>query len=247
MLALTLCAAALCADALDVSRRKVLHTPAALAALATPPAAVAADAALSQFDDGTLALRFPYPSGWSCKGTGAFESLITGRRVTTRRERRVRVRRRRGARMVPSNDIYNNLERAISADEVVEMTVDPKASVAKTTLRDFGSRRGYVVESSLGPTTSVDLFTVHSGDQGQYWAITLTATAKNAADLPRGVIDACDFYRLFDKAARSFNKKNSDPRDVAVERLVTPGRSFISRPASGSAPMTTPVAISTGT
>ena len=79
------------------------------------------------------------------------------------------------------------------------MTVDPKASVAKTTLRDFGSRRGYVVESSLGPTTSVDLFTVHSGDQGQYWAITLTATAKNAADLPRGVIDACDFYRLFDK------------------------------------------------
>ena len=59
--------------------------------------------------------------------------------------------------------------------------------------------RRYVVESSLGPTTSVDLFTVHSGDQGQYWAITLTATAKNAADLPRGVIDACDFYRLFDK------------------------------------------------
>ena len=40
-LALTLCAAALCADALDVSRRKVLHTPAALAALATPPPAVA--------------------------------------------------------------------------------------------------------------------------------------------------------------------------------------------------------------
>ena len=198
-LALTLCAAALCADALDVSRRKVLHTPAALAALATPPAAVAAAAALSQFDDGTLALRFPYPSGWSCKGTGAFESLITGRRVTTCGASDGSASVAVAARMVPSNDIYNNLERAISADEVVEMTVDPKASVAKTTLRDFGSRRGYVVESSLGPTTSVDLFTVHSGDQGQYWAITLTATAKNAADLPRGVIDACDFYRLFDK------------------------------------------------
>ncbi|KAH8053100.1 hypothetical protein JL722_9766 [Aureococcus anophagefferens] len=187
MLALTLCAAALCADALDVSRRKVLHTPAALAALATPPAAVAADAALSQFDDGTLALRFPYPSGWSCKGTGAFESLITGRRVTTRGASGGSASSR-AARMVPSNDIYNNLERAISADEVVEMTVDPKASVAKTTLRDFEPAR--LVESSLGPTTSVDLFTVHSGDQGQYWAITLTATAKNAADLPRGVIAA---------------------------------------------------------
>ncbi|KAH8047385.1 hypothetical protein JL720_16103 [Aureococcus anophagefferens] len=198
MLALTLCAAALCADALDVSRRKVLHTPAALAALATPPAAVAADAALSQFDDGTLALRFPYPSGWSCKGTGAFESLITGRRVTTcgasDGSASVAVAAAHGA-------VERHLQqprRAISADEVVEMTVDPKASVAKTTLRDFGSRRGYVVELA-GPDDERGPSAVHSGDQGQYWAITLTATAKNAADLPRGVIDACDFYRLFDK------------------------------------------------
>ena len=192
------------ADA-EVSRRSSLQGL-AVAALANPAVAAAAAGGgggsdeLVGFEDGTLGLRFRYPGAWDCKGTGAFESLLFGRRVTTCAPRgnsgaSVAVE----ARMVPAYNIYRgDLERAISVDEVVEMT--GISNVEKTSLRDFGASKGYVIESSAGPRRRVDVFTVHSGDMGQFWAITLTASAPSAASWDaisaavQGVVDSCAFF-----------------------------------------------------
>ena len=38
---------------------------------------------LVDFEDGTIGLRFQYPKGWRCRGTGALMGLVAGNRVTT--------------------------------------------------------------------------------------------------------------------------------------------------------------------
>ena len=66
------------AHKLGVSRRTALGAGAAFAAA---PAQAASD--LVNFEDGTIGLRFQYPKGWRCRGTGALLGLVAGNRVTT--------------------------------------------------------------------------------------------------------------------------------------------------------------------
>ena len=63
-----------------ISRRTALGAGAS-AAFAAP--AHAAGDQLVNFEDGTIGLRFQYPKGWRCRGTGALMGLVAGNRVTT--------------------------------------------------------------------------------------------------------------------------------------------------------------------
>ena len=68
------------AHKLGISRRTAIGAGAS-AAFATP--AHAAGDQLVNFEDGTIGLRFQYPKGWRCRGTGALMGLVAGNRVTT--------------------------------------------------------------------------------------------------------------------------------------------------------------------
>ena len=68
------------AHRLGISRRTALGAGAS-AAFAAP--AHAAGDQLVNFEDGTIGLRFQYPKGWRCRGTGALMGLVAGNRVTT--------------------------------------------------------------------------------------------------------------------------------------------------------------------
>ena len=68
------------AHKLGISRRTALGAGAS-AAFAAP--AHAAGDQLVNFEDGTIGLRFQYPKGWRCRGTGALMGLVAGNRVTT--------------------------------------------------------------------------------------------------------------------------------------------------------------------
>ena len=68
------------AHKLGMSRRTALGAGAS-AAFAAP--AHAASDQLVNFEDGTIGLRFQYPKGWRCRGTGALMGLVAGNRVTT--------------------------------------------------------------------------------------------------------------------------------------------------------------------
>ena len=75
-------AAVVNASRLGVSRRVAFtHTAAAAVGVAAP--AQAASDQLVNFEDGTIGLRFQYPKGWRCRGTGALMGLVAGNRVTT--------------------------------------------------------------------------------------------------------------------------------------------------------------------
>ena len=67
------------AHKLGVSRRTALGAGASAAFAA--PAQAASD--VVNFEDGTIGLRFQYPKGWRCRGTGALMGLVAGNRVTT--------------------------------------------------------------------------------------------------------------------------------------------------------------------
>ena len=67
------------AHKLGLSRRTALGAGASAAFAA--PAHAASE--LVNFEDGTIGLRFQYPKGWRCRGTGALMGLVAGNRVTT--------------------------------------------------------------------------------------------------------------------------------------------------------------------
>ena len=73
---------------LGISRRTALGAGAKTALGAGASAAFAAPAQAASdnfvnFEDGTIGLRFQYPKGWRCRGTGALMGLVAGNRVTT--------------------------------------------------------------------------------------------------------------------------------------------------------------------
>ena len=74
------------AHKLGLSRRTALGAGARTALGAGASAAFAAPAhaasELVNFEDGTIGLRFRYPKGWRCRGTGALMGLVAGNRVT---------------------------------------------------------------------------------------------------------------------------------------------------------------------
>ena len=67
------------AHKLGISRRTAFGAGASAAFAA--PAHAASE--LVNFEDGTIGLRFQYPKGWRCRGTGALMGLVAGNRVTT--------------------------------------------------------------------------------------------------------------------------------------------------------------------
>ena len=157
-----------------ISRRGALAAP-VVSILGGAAPAVAAAGAPQLFEDRTIGLRFAYPAGWTCKGTGPFETLLAGRRVTTCTApggASVLVQ----SRVVPANEEYRDLEKSISAAEVVDFTV-PDGAESSVTVRQFGGNKGYFIESSMQDERRLDVFAVNAGDAGQFWSVTLTANA----------------------------------------------------------------------
>ena len=122
------------AHKLGLSRRTALGAGARTALGAGASAAFAAPAhaagdQLVNFEDGTIGLRFRYPKGWRCRGTGALMGLVAGNRVTTCTDESAKDGAVIGieARMVPANDqLYVDIEKALTETDVKEMVVPPE-------------------------------------------------------------------------------------------------------------------------
>ena len=163
------------------------------------PANAAGDQ-LVNFEDGIIGLRFQYPKARRCRGTGALMGLVAGSRVTTCKDEAaadgslVSIE----ARMVPANDqLYLDIEKAVSENDVREMVIPP-GTTADVSLAKTGNRNAYVLTSDQAQRKVVDVFTVHSGEAGQYWAVTVSATApatKWPADLDR-LLDSVAFVQV---------------------------------------------------
>ena len=184
------------AHKLGMSRRTALGAGAS-AAFAAP--AHAASDQLVNFEDGTIGLRFQYPKGWRCRGTGALMGLVAGNRVTTCTDETAKDGPVIGieARMVPANDqLYVDIEKALTETDVKEMVVPP-GTAADVAVATKGERKAYVLTSEQAQQKVVDVFTVHAGEAGQYWAVTVSAAApaqKWPAGLD-GVLDSVAFFR----------------------------------------------------
>ena len=192
------------AHKLGLSRRTALGAGARTALGAGASAAFAAPAhaagdQLVNFEDGTIGLRFQYPKGWRCRGTGALMGLVAGNRVTTCTDESAKDGAVVGieARMVPANDqLYVDIEKALSQDDVREMVVPP-GTPADVAVATKGERKAYVLTSEQAQQKVVDVFTVHAGEAGQYWAVTVSAAAP-ASRWPAGldgVLDSVAFFR----------------------------------------------------
>ena len=191
------------AHKLGLSRRTALGAGARTALGAGASAAFAAPAQAASdfvnFEDGTIGLRFRYPKGWRCRGTGALMGLVAGNRVTTCTDESAKDGAVIGieARMVPANDqLYVDIEKALSQDDVREMVVPP-GTAAEVAVATKGERKAYVLTSEQAQQKVVDVFTVHAGEAGQYWAVTVSAAAP-AARWPAGldgVLDSVAFFR----------------------------------------------------
>ena len=183
------------AHKLGMSRRTALGAGASAAFAA--PAHAASD--FVNFEDGTIGLRFRYPKGWRCRGTGALMGLVAGNRVTTCTDESAKDGAVIGieARMVPANDqLYVDIEKALTEKDVKEMVVPP-GTAAEVAVATKGERKAYVLTSEQASQKVVDVFTVHAGEAGQYWAVTVSAAAP-AARWPAGldgVLDSVAFFR----------------------------------------------------
>jgi len=186
------------AHKLGISRRAALSAGAG-AAFVAPANANAASDQLVNFEDGIIGLRFQYPKAWRCRGTGALMGLVAGSRVTTcKDETAADAAVTIEARMVPANDqLYLDIEKAVSENDVREMVIPP-GTTADVAVAKKGGRKAYVLTSEQAQRKVVDVFTVHSGEAGQYWAVTVSATAPSQrwpADLDR-LLDSVAFVQV---------------------------------------------------
>ncbi|KAJ1444936.1 hypothetical protein M885DRAFT_473989 [Pelagophyceae sp. CCMP2097] len=183
-----------------VSRRGVAG--AALLISSTPMTALAADGAIAELVDGTLGLRLEYPAAWKCSGTPAFLTLLSGQSTTTCRAKGSDATVVIEARMVPALGEYtSDFESAITFEDVLAINEPDETVVSKRQTLDVGAARAYRYEAAYGSRNAITLFTVHEGDAGQYWAVTINAFAETAPnfakayDTLKSVVDSATFIQ----------------------------------------------------